>query len=60
MRLVAPYFADDPRPELVEVWRANAESVPRRMALADLEDAMEFLLSRLYALSQNHSGSEGG
>ncbi len=47
MRLVAPYFADDPRPELVEVWRDADESVARRMALADHEEAMEFLISRL-------------
>ena len=48
MRLVAPYFADDPRSELVEVWRVEAESsVSRKFALADHEGAMDFLLSRL-------------
>ncbi len=48
MRLVAPYLADDPRPEMVEVWRADAESVARRLALADHEDAMEFLLDSIH------------
>lgn len=24
MRLVTPYFCDDPRPELVEMWRREA------------------------------------
>ncbi len=47
MRLVALYLADDPRPELIEVWREDRESVPRRMALDDHEEALEFLLSRL-------------
>ncbi len=48
MRLVAPYFADDPRPELVEAWRAEADSsVARRMALADHQEALDFLLSHL-------------
>ena len=48
MRLMTPYFCADPRPELVEVWRAEAsESVARRMALADHEEALDFLLSRL-------------
>jgi hypothetical protein len=48
MRLVTPYFCADPRPELVEVWRNEAsESVARRMALADHEDAMDFLLGYL-------------
>lgn len=41
-------FADDPRPELVDVWRAEAEeSVARRMALAYYEDALDFMLSAL-------------
>ena len=32
MRLLTPYFCADPRPELVEVWRAEAsECVARRM-----------------------------
>jgi hypothetical protein len=45
MRLVAPYFAATPRPELVAVWwREALESVARRMALADHADAMEFML----------------
>ena len=48
MRLVAPYFADDLRPELVDVWKREAgESVAWRMALADHEDALDFMLSRL-------------
>ncbi len=52
MRLVAPYFADDPRPELVEVWRTDAESVARRRALADHEDAMEFLLESMHRTAE--------
>ena len=48
MRLLTPYFCADPRPELVEVWRAEAsECVARRMALADHEEALNFLLSHL-------------
>jgi hypothetical protein len=46
MRLVAPYFCARPRPELVEVWRAEAQtSVARRLALADFEEALEFMLT---------------
>ncbi len=41
MRLVAPYFADDPKPELVDVWRSE-DSVARRIALADHEEAIDF------------------
>ena len=45
MRLVAPYFAATPRPELVEVWwREALESVARGMALADHAEAVEFML----------------
>ena len=52
MRLVASYFADDPRPELVEVWRSEAsDSVARRMALADHEDALDFLLEAILQTS---------
>lgn len=48
MRLVAPYFADDPRPDLVEAWKGEAsESVARRMALADHEEALDLLLGHL-------------
>lgn len=46
MRLVAPYFCDDPRPELVEVWRSE-ENVARSMALADHQAALDFLLEHL-------------
>ena len=56
MRLVSPYLCDDPRPELVEVWRAEAdESVARRMALADHEDALDFLLATVHLTSQSKS-----
>lgn len=48
MRLLTPYFCANPRPELVEVWRVEAsESVARRMALADHEEALDFLFSHL-------------
>jgi hypothetical protein len=48
MRLVAPYFSARPRPELVEVWRAEAsDSVARRLALADHEEALDFMLAHL-------------
>lgn len=48
MRLVAPFFCGDPDPGLVEVWRREAAgSVARRFALADFEEAVEFMLSRL-------------
>ena len=48
MRLVAPYFSERPRPELVEVWRAEAsESVARRLALADHEEALDFMLAQV-------------
>jgi hypothetical protein len=54
MRLVAPYFAATPRPELVEGWwREALESVARRMALADHAEAMEFMLECV-------SGAGGG
>jgi sirohydrochlorin ferrochelatase len=46
MRLVAPYFSQRPRPELVEVWRTEASgSVARRLALADHEEALDLLLA---------------
>ncbi len=46
MRLLAPYFSERPRPELVEVWRTEAsESVARRLALADHEEALDFMLA---------------
>ena len=49
MRLMTPYFCADPQPELVEVWRAEAgESVARRMALADHEDALDFLIEAVH------------
>ena len=48
MRLVAPYFCATPWSELVEVWRAEAsESVARRLALADHEDAITFMLAHV-------------
>lgn len=48
MRLLTPYFCDDPYPGLVEVCRREAsESVARRLALADFEEAIEFMLFRL-------------
>ncbi len=53
MRLVAPYFCNDPRPELVEVWRAEAsESVARRMALAEPEDAMDHMLEVIHPTAE--------
>ena len=48
MRLLTPYLCDDSRPELVDVWREQAESsVSRKFALEDHEEALEYLLSRL-------------
>ena len=56
MRLATPYFSDDPRSELVEVWRSEAsESVARRMALADHEEAIAFLLGSTHPTSENSS-----
>ena len=48
MRLVAPYFSERPRPELVGIWRSEAsESVARRLALADYDEALDFMLAHL-------------
>jgi hypothetical protein len=48
MRLVAPYFSDNPRPELVEIWRReSSESLARRLALADHNEALDFMLAHL-------------
>jgi hypothetical protein len=48
MRLVAPYFSKRARPDLVEAWRSEASaSVARRLALADFEDALAFVLDHL-------------
>lgn len=48
MRLVAPFFCEEPDPGLIEVWRREAsESVARRLALADFEEAVAFMLSRV-------------
>ena len=48
MRLKAPYFSTKPRPDLVEIWRREAsESVARRLALADHDEALDFLLAHL-------------
>ena len=56
MRLVAPYFSERPRPELVEVWRAEAsESVARRLALADPEEAIDFMLAHVNGSSAGSS-----
>ena len=56
MRLLTPYLCDDPRPELVDVWRAQAESsVSRKFALEDHEEAMDFLLEAIHPPSEKHS-----
>jgi len=56
MRLVAPYFSERPRPELVEVWRTEAsESVARRLALADHEEALDFMLVHVNGSSAGSS-----
>ncbi len=46
MLLVTPYFCDDLRFELVEVWRSE-DSVARRTALADHEEALDFLAEQV-------------
>ena len=44
MRLLTPYLCDDPRPDLVDVWREQAETnVSRKFAWADHEEALEYL-----------------
>jgi hypothetical protein len=53
MRLGAPYFSPRPRPNLIGIWRAEAsESVARRLALADHDEALDFILAHL-------NGAEG-
>jgi hypothetical protein len=56
MRLIPAYFSERARPDLVEVWRSEAsESVARRLALADHEEALEFMLAHL-----NGAGKRSG
>jgi hypothetical protein len=48
MCLVAPYFSARRRPDLVDLWRReSSESVARRLALADQDEALDFMLARL-------------
>ena len=48
-----PLLFDDPRPELVGVWRSE-DSVARKLALADHEEAMDLLLSVSRVCSSNY------